>query len=202
MRIAEFSESSKFWTHIALSGYAWKYACISVRTSNLPFFFCVVKIRDGRMWGVSLAPSSEEKTRVPLNVRSLFLVSKMKCDFRTQWSVWIALREWATSVRTLKEATSIGGMLGFGPTLQLTGCCFLFFPWGVPVLCGAMVWANGCCVVEFCCSWAPFMGKEGNTNLGQSCESFGSCRRFFNWTWYQVRLPAELKHINKRRKIN
>ena len=92
MRIAEFSESSKFWTHIALSGYAWKYACISVRTTNLSFFFCVVRKRDGRMWGVSLAPSSEEKMRVPLNVRSLFLVFKMKCGSRTQWSVWIALR--------------------------------------------------------------------------------------------------------------
>jgi hypothetical protein len=50
-----------------------------------------------------------------------------------RWSVWIALREWATSVRTLKEATIFGGMLGFGPTLQLRVCGFLFFPWGVPV---------------------------------------------------------------------
>jgi hypothetical protein len=125
----------------------------------LPFFFCVVKKRDGRLWGVSLTPSSEEKTRVPLNVRSLFLVFKMKCDFRTQWSVWIALLEWATSVRTLKKATSIGGMLGFGPTLQLTVCGFLFSPWGVPVLCEAMVRANGQCVVGSCCAWTLCLGR-------------------------------------------
>lgn len=48
MRIAEFSESSKFWTHIALSGYAWKYVCISVRKTKLPFFFCVVRRGNGR----------------------------------------------------------------------------------------------------------------------------------------------------------
>ena len=37
MRIAEFSESSNFWTHIALSGYSWEYACISV--CFLSFYF-------------------------------------------------------------------------------------------------------------------------------------------------------------------
>ena len=169
MRIAEFSESSKFWTHIALSGYAWKYACISVRTTNLSFFFCVVRERNGRMWGVSLAPSSEEKMRVPLNVRSLFLVFKLKCGSRTQWSVWIALRYWATSVRTLKEATSIGGMLGFGPTLQLTVCGFLFFPWGVPVL----VWGNGLSKWLLCSRESLLLSalfhdrvKKAYTNLG------------------------------------
>lgn len=29
-----------------------------------------------------------------------------------------------------------------------------------------------------------------------------SLRAYLNWTWYQTRLPAELKHINKRRKRN
>ena len=37
MRIAEFSESSKFWTHIALSGYSWKYVCLSACSSQSPF---------------------------------------------------------------------------------------------------------------------------------------------------------------------
>ena len=41
MRIAQFSESSKFWTHIALSGYSWEYACISVCFSLFQCFECM-----------------------------------------------------------------------------------------------------------------------------------------------------------------
>ena len=45
MRIAEFSESSKFWTHIALPGYAWEHACLSACCPHSPCFgFCRVSI--------------------------------------------------------------------------------------------------------------------------------------------------------------
>lgn len=83
MRIAGFSESSKFWTHIALSGYAWKYACISVHITNLPFFLercrCWGVFLDQKIWNV---PWKADDTRLSvhmlcvctcLSVRSFFL---------------------------------------------------------------------------------------------------------------------------------
>ena len=123
MRIAEFSESSKFWTHIALSGYAWKYACISVRTSNLPFFFCVVRERDGRMWGVSSRPCDSAS---PFKCTLNSLVSQWSVTLETQWSVWILCADRRLRLGHM-EATSFGGMLGFGPTLQLIECGFRSF---------------------------------------------------------------------------
>jgi hypothetical protein len=119
MRIAEFSESSKFWTHIALSGYAWKYACISVRTSNLPLFFGVVRIRNGRVWGVSIYIGW----------------SPLKCTLTSScWTeVWyMELHVYACLLLITSEktsgATSICGMLGFDPTLAY-GVCFVFSMW-------------------------------------------------------------------------
>jgi hypothetical protein len=38
MRIAEFSESSNLWTQIALLGYAWEHAFLSIG-SNYSFTF-------------------------------------------------------------------------------------------------------------------------------------------------------------------
>ena len=38
MRIAEFSESSNLRTHIALLGYPWEHACLSVCSPNSPWF--------------------------------------------------------------------------------------------------------------------------------------------------------------------
>ena len=38
MRIAEFSESSNLRTHIALLGYPWEHACLSVCSPPSPWF--------------------------------------------------------------------------------------------------------------------------------------------------------------------
>ena len=38
MRIAEFSESSNLRTHIALLGYPWEHACLSVCSPLSPWF--------------------------------------------------------------------------------------------------------------------------------------------------------------------
>lgn len=125
MRIAEFSESSKFWTHIALSGYAWKYACISVRTTNLPFFFCVVRNRDGRCEVSRAFLVSARGSTSPFKCTLHSLVFE-KRDARIAWSSWIVLR-----FRRLRlghmETTSFCGMLGFGPTLQQIECGFRSF---------------------------------------------------------------------------
>jgi len=37
MRIAEFSESSNFWTHIALSGYTWQYTSLTIGLITSPY---------------------------------------------------------------------------------------------------------------------------------------------------------------------
>lgn len=126
MRIAEFSESSKFWTHIALSGYAWKYACISVRTTNLPFFFCVVRDRNGRCEVSRAFLVSARESTSPFKCTLNSLVFEWSVMLESQWSAWIVLR-----FRRLRlghmEATSFCGMLDFGPTLQQIGCSFRSF---------------------------------------------------------------------------
>jgi hypothetical protein len=138
MRIAEFSESSKFWTHIALSGYAWKYACISVRTTNLPFFFCVVSDWDGRceVSRVFLALAGE--TRVPLNVRWFLLcLSEVWCSKRSDLSG--SLCALGTSVRAY-EGNLFWWYVRFRPDVATNWVWLSFFPWGSYIVWG-LNWA-------------------------------------------------------------
>ena len=123
MRIAEFSESSKFWTHIALPGYAWEYACISVRKSNLPFFFCVVSDWNGRMWSV---------LKVWLLLDHQVLLNWHCLSILLLWSVThergdllIACMCWRLRWEHIEE-TTICGMFGFGSTILLIVCGICF----------------------------------------------------------------------------
>ena len=111
MRIAEFSESSKFWTHIALSGYAWEYACISVRKSNLPFFFCVVSDWNGRIWSVlKVRHLLDHQVLLNWHCLSILLLWSVAHDAVIYWS----LARVGDFGENIIEETTICGMFGFG----------------------------------------------------------------------------------------
>lgn len=105
------------------------------------------------------------------------------------------------------EETSIRGTLGFGSTMLRSSVWTPFSLWGVLFGCGFEPWY---CFVSrdisiFCssilhtrkCVWVEsiYLGNFVLRALSSVC-------MYLNWTWYQTRLPAELKHINKRRKRN
>jgi hypothetical protein len=60
MRIAEFSESSNLWTQIALSGYAWEHASLSIGSIYLGDVLIYKYVRPdiGRLGWSTLTESS------------------------------------------------------------------------------------------------------------------------------------------------
>lgn len=152
MRIAEFSESSKFWTHIALPGYAWEYACISVRKSNLPFFFCVVSDWNGRMWSVLkvwlLSDHQVLLNRHCLSILLLWSVMHERGD------LLIACMCWRLRWEHIEE-TTICGMFGFGWHSCLL-CVESVFALRCTSMCGLERWFA--VLVVCCCLWRFLFG--------------------------------------------
>ena len=135
MRIAGFSESSKFWTHIALPGYPWEYACISVRTTNLVFFFPCSRWRICQMW--SVLRLIFELTASPLKCTELYFSLLEKCGVAGCEGCPCDQSAIGLSAMALMEEYLIRGMISFG----WTGAYWTFFLlWRYELMNRSRVW--------------------------------------------------------------
>ena len=111
------------WVIEILNAYCTFGLCLEVCLYQCPYnklaflFLCSQGLKWQNVRCLEQSWFRSEIARVPLNVRWILLcLSEVMLEL--QWSVWIVLH-----FRRLRlghmEATSFGGMLGFGPTLQL-----------------------------------------------------------------------------------
>ena len=194
MRIAEFSESSKFWTHIALSGYTWEYVCISVCKTNLPFFLSVYQ------FGTSV----QNMKCLVLWIKSFWIDTVFLYCFETQ-------RFFASGLPSRMVGVICDDMKGQNLNLRYVFAGAekfwldkLLFIVGVVCCCEFVNCAEICnCVLLLLWMSNSAVKSRGKISFGNLYLLASRMQNLYlNWTWYQTRLPAEFKHITKRRKRN
>lgn len=136
-------------------------------------------------------------------VRRKYVSAVLFCYLKS--AVWLVVKSACVACRRLVRPTIlmekwlICGMVGFRWAVAYWSLNLL---WSMNQLSAAMLgfFLNRPCFSEVKLRLFP-LSLKSQSILGTKC-IWSSGRIHPQWTWYQARLPAELKHINKRRKRN